>query len=206
MQFDELCKNRHSAVNFVEGIDITETQLKEIFELVKLSPSVFNLQRTNYLVVTDQEMKQKIKELSYNQYKIGTASAVIYVLADKNGVSMAHEIYEPMKWLGIIDEVEYEKTMEQIQKYTGAFDETGTHIDLVREASISATSLLYAAKHYGWDTCPMGVINYDEIRQLFNIPDNLIPVLMITLGKSVEKKRPRGYRKPVNQFVTFDKF
>ncbi|MEH7255457.1 nitroreductase family protein, partial [Neobacillus niacini] len=76
--------------------------------------------------------------------------------------------------------------------------------DNIRNASLSAMLFMLAAKDKGWDTCPMHVKNEQIIKEIYNIPENHQPVLMITLGKSViEKIRPRGYRKPVGEFVHF---
>lgn len=50
--FTELMKERRSASNFLPDHPIQTNELNEIFELVKLSPSAFNLQHTRYIVVT----------------------------------------------------------------------------------------------------------------------------------------------------------
>ena len=63
---------------------------------------------------------------------------------------------------------------------------------------------MLAAKHYGYDTCPMHVHNVEQLRELLNIPNHLEPIMMITIGKSVDKTRHRGYRKPVNEFVQYN--
>ena len=52
----------------------------------------------------------------------------------------------------------------------------------------------------------MHVHNVEELRKEFNIPDYLEPMMMITIGKNVDKIRPRGYRKPVSEFVNFNGF
>jgi putative NAD(P)H nitroreductase len=39
---------------------------------------------------------------------------------------------------------------------------------------------------------------------VLNISDQYEPVMMITLGKEkVQSRKPRGYRKPVAEFVTY---
>ena len=65
---------------------------------------------------------------------------------------------------------------------------------------------MMSAKYYGFDTCPMHIQNIEELRQEFNIPEHLQPLMLITIGKSVDKVRPRGYRKPVAEFVQFNTF
>ncbi|MCM3722667.1 MULTISPECIES: nitroreductase family protein [Solibacillus] len=208
MNFEELVKSRHSAMNFIENEQMTEEDFKNIFELTKLAPSAYNLQFTNYLVITDQEKKERVKELSYNQYKIHTSSGVVIVMGNKNSIEMpeVEKIYSPLKMLKMMDEVEYDMTMELIKGYSDGLKDNPheLNLELMRNAGIHAMLFMMSAKHYGFDTCPMHVHNVDELRKEFNIPDHLEPVMMITIGKSVDKVRARGYRKPVGEFVNFN--
>lgn len=208
MNFEELVKSRHSAMNFIENEQMTEEDFKNIFELTKLAPSAYNLQFTNYLVITDQEKKERIKELSYNQYKIHTASGVVIVMGNKNSIEMpeVEKIYSPLKMLKMMDEVEYDMTMELIKGYSDGLKDNPhqLNLELMRNAGIHAMLFMMSAKHYGFDTCPMHVHNINELRKEFNIPNHLKPVMMITIGKSVDKVRARGYRKPVGEFVNFN--
>ena len=208
MNFEDLVKSRHSAMNFIENEQMTEEDFKTIFDLTKTAPSAYNLQFTNYLVITDQEKKEKVKELSYNQYKIHTASAVVIVMGNKSSIEMTEveKIYGPLKMLKIMDEVDYEVTMNTIKGFSDGLKGNPSQLDLelVRNAGIHATMFMLSAKHYGFDTCPMHVHNVDELRKEFNIPDHLEPIMMITIGKSVDKVRARGYRKPVGEFVNFN--
>lgn len=208
MNFEDLVKSRHSAMNFIENEQMTEEDFKNIFELTKLAPSAYNLQFTNYLVITDQEKKERVKELSYNQYKIHTASGVVIVMGNKNSIEMpeVEKIYSPLKMLKMMDEVEYDMTMDMIKGYSDGLknNQHNLNLELVRNAGIHAMLFMLSAKHYGFDTCPMHVHNVDELRKEFNIPDHLEPIMMITIGKSVDKVRARGYRKPVGEFVNFN--
>lgn len=208
MNFEELIVSRHSAVNFVKEEKMTEEDFKQIFELTKLAPSAYNLQFTDYLVITDADKKERVRELSYNQYKIHTASAVVIVMGNKNSIEMSEveKIYSPMKMLKMMDETEYEMTLETIRGYSNALKAEGNNVELelYRNSGIHAMLFMLSAKHFGFDTCPMHVHNVDQLREEFNIPDHLLPIMMIAIGKSVNKVRPRGYRKPVGEFVNFN--
>lgn len=208
MNFVELVASRHSAVNFIKNEKMTEEDFKQIFELTKLAPSAYNLQFTEYLVVTVEEKKNRVKELSYNQYKIHTASAVIIVMGNKKSIesSEAEKIYGPMKMLKMMDELEYEMTMKTIKDFSEGLksDLNKLEQELVRNTALHAMLFMLSAKHFGFDTCPMHVHNIEQLRKDFNIPNHLFPVMMITIGKSVDKERPRGYRKPVGEFIHFN--
>ncbi|QTD42758.1 nitroreductase family protein [Sporosarcina sp. Te-1] len=208
MSFENLVKDRHSAVNFIEDEKMTEEDFKNIFELTKTAPSAYNLQFAEYLVITDKEKKERVKELSHNQYKIHTASAVILVMGNKNSIEMSEveKIYGPMKMLKMMDELEYEMIVETINRYSEGLKANPSELDmeLARNVGLHAMLFMLSAKHYGFDTCPMHVHNVKELREEFNIPHHLEPIMMITIGKSVDKVRSRGYRKPVGEFVSFN--
>lgn len=203
MEFLELTKIRRSAINFQSDIKISSSELQEIFEVVKTHPSSYNIQTTHYYVAMSQEKKALVKEASNNQHKIFSASATIIVCGDSEGYKEAPRLYEGMKMLGIMDELEFNYTIHTINKlYTD--NPKLIEEDNIRNACLSAMLFMLATKDKGWDTCPMHVHNVEKIKEIYHIPKNHQPVLMISLGKSVENKiRPRGYRKPVNEFVHF---
>ncbi|WP_042354006.1 nitroreductase family protein [Bacillus rubiinfantis] len=203
MEFLDLVKARRSATNFQEDVSITERELRDIFEVVKNHPSSFNLQTTHYYVATSAETKAAVKEVSLQQHKTLTAAATIIVCGDKQGYKEAPRLYEGMKLLGIIDEYEYDQTIQSIFKL---YDHNPTMVeeDNFRNACLSAMLFMLAAKDKGWDTCPMHVHNVDRIKDIYHIPEHHQPILMIPIGKmTTHNVRPRGYRKPVGEFVHF---
>jgi len=59
-----------------------------------------------------------------------------------------------------------------------------------------------AAKEKGGDTCPTGF--YPLNKEVWNISEQYEVVMMITLWKEkIDSRKPRGFRKPVNEFVTY---
>ncbi|NCU18404.1 hypothetical protein GW534_11825 [Bacillus sp. P1(2020)] len=76
--------------------------------------------------------------------------------------------------------------------------------EAIRNASLSAMLFMLAAKDKGWDTCPMIGFDPDKVREILNIDEQYEIALMITIGKEkVSSRPPRGYRKPVTEFVTY---
>ncbi len=201
--FSELVQARRSANNFVEGIKIPQSELEEMFSLARLAPSAYNLQHTHYKVVSDEGLKEKIRDAAYGQYKIHTASAVIVVLGDKNAYLQASEIYSGLKMLGAMSEDAFDQTIADIHNaYAGK--DAFQHDEAIRNASLSAMQFMLIAKDKGWDTCPMIGFDAQAVKAALNLSDNMVPVMLITIGKDNKHKiRPRGYRKPVNEFVEF---
>lgn len=207
-QFEEIVRSRRSANKFVKGIEIPAGELESIFSLAKFAPSCFNLQHTRYVVVTDPELKERIyQEAAYRQYKVHTASAVILVLGDKLAYQQVAELNQGMRDLGLLSQQEYDELVSSVTNMYESKGEQFQRDEAIRNASLSAMQLMLIAKDKGWDTCPMIGFDPELIKQLLHIPDQFEPVMMITLGKEdTSSQRPRGYRKPVGQFVSFNTF
>lgn len=200
----QLVNERRSASNFLPDQIITKQELNEIFELVKLGPSAFNLQHTNYVTVFDQETKKRIQQAANGQYKVNSSSAVVIVLGDKNAFHQAADIYKGLQLLGIINEQEYDDMVNDTVSFYQSRGEEFHRDEAIRNASLSAMLFMMAAKEKGWDTCPMIGFDPNEVKDILNINEQFEVVMMITIGKEkVESRRPRGYRKPIHEFVNY---
>lgn len=203
MEFNDLVINRRSANNFDENVAITEADLKPIFEQVKLAPSAFNLQHTEYTVVMDKPLKEKVRQATGGQYKVHTASAVIIVTADRYAYEQTGHINEGMKNLGMITEKELEDMIESTTAFYDVRGEGFKKDEAIRNGALSAMLFMLAAKNAGWDTCPMIGFDEEKLREVVDVPETHEIALMITIGKEAGTTRMRGYRKPVNEFVKF---
>lgn len=202
--FMTIVKERRSANKFLEGFSIPRSDFDSIFKDLSLAPSAFNLQHAHYYVVEDREKMLNIHDAAFNQYKIKTASATIIVTGDKNAYQNAGKIYEGSKFLGIIDAFEHQHIVDMITNLYEGWGDSFKHDEAVRNASLSAMLFMLLAKEKGWDTCPMIYFEKDKVASILEIPENEVPVLMITMGKMDESSnRIRGYRKPAAEYVKF---
>lgn len=208
MRLSQAFKRRRSALNFKEDFSMNEIDFETIFELARYSPSVYNTQVARYVVTTDKQKQQKLKELNYGQHKLVTASGVIVVLADKNFLSNENvdKVYGPMVQLGMLAETDYAQLLGQISQFRNNMDEDSLTKEIYRNTFISVGFLLSIIAVLGFDSCPMHANNPEAIKKLFDIPDNLEVMFLITVGKSVDKERPRGYRHQLGELVKFETY
>ncbi|SDE28958.1 putative NAD(P)H nitroreductase [Paenibacillus sp. UNCCL117] len=202
-----LVKARRSANKFIPGVEINDRQLEDIFQLAKFAPSAFNLQHTHYIAVRNPEVKAKVYEAAYKQYKVSSASALIVVLGHKEAYRDVARLNEGMLNLGILSQQEYDDTVQSVLSFYTDRGEAFKRDEAIRNASLSAMLLMLAAKDQGWDSCPMIGFDPDALREALHIPEDYVPALLIALGKEdTSRQRPRGYRKPVGEFVSYDRF
>lgn len=203
-EFLKTVRERRSANKFIEDIKIPKEDFNDIFRELSLAPSAFNLQHARYYVVEDKALMEKVYDAAFKQYKIKTASATIIVTGNKNAYLSADKIYEGSMMLGMLDKTEYEIMLNTIKNLYEGWGESFKHDEAIRNASLSAMLFMLLAKNKEWDTCPMIYFDKNKISGLLNIPDNEVPVLMITMGKmDKSSSKIRGYRKPVDEFVKF---
>lgn len=203
-EFLEVVRERRSANKFIENIQIPREDFKDIFRELSLAPSAFNLQHGKYYVVEDKGLTEQVYEAAYKQYKIKTASATIIITGNKNAYKSADKIYEGSRLLGMLDKTEYDIMINTINSLYEGWGESFKHDEAIRNASLSAMLFMLLAKNKGWDTCPMIYFDKVKISELLNIPDNEVPVIMITMGKMDNtSNKIRGYRKPADEFVKF---
>lgn len=70
------------------------------------------MQHPNYIVVTNPDVKEKLKVAANNQHKVSSSSAVIIVTGNKLAYQDAAKIYEGLLMLGIVNKQEYDAQVE----------------------------------------------------------------------------------------------
>jgi putative NAD(P)H nitroreductase len=192
--FEELVTSRRAVKSYDPDHEVDDATLAKLFELTALSPSSFNLQHWRFVVARTKETKEALSPVAYNQPQITAASAVVCVCGKLN----AHED------VGAI----FAEAPESVRKSMGkmipgmyADNAQGQRDEAIRSGSLAAMTLMYAAKSMGLATGPM--IGFDPVgvAGVLNLPDNLVPVMLIVLGKQTGDMRPRAFRWPVSDFV-----
>lgn len=204
MEFNQLIQNRHSVNQFDPAGTISREDLESIIKAATLSPSSYNLQHWHFLVVDDKEKKLKLKSVAYEQQKIADAAAAIVVLGNLSAHEGAERIADDLSDKGYLPEQYKSNVINQIN---GLYGSEGMQRDeAIRGSSLAAMTLMLAAKDKGYGTCPMIGFDPARVRQEFNIPANLIPTMIITIGPEKDPEMPRKLRFPVQEVTTYNGF
>jgi nitroreductase len=77
--------------------------------------------------------------------------------------------------------------------------------EALRSGSLAAMTLMLVAQDMGLSTCPMIGFDATKVAGLLGIPDDHVPVMIVTLGKGTRPARPTS-RLPVERVVKLDRF
>jgi len=200
----KVMKERSSVRKYKKGVKISEETLREILELTTTAPSSWNLQHWKFILVQEEENKEKLLPITYNQEQVTDSSTTVIVLADTEANKNAERVYDEAVKLGYMSE---EAKLRLVDNINRAY-ETRENIranDALRNGSLAAMQLMLAAKAYGIDSCPIGGYDPARLRSEFNIPERYIPVMLITLGYA-DKTAHNTSRFPLEDVIIHESF
>jgi len=204
METKEVLLTRRSVHYFDTSKQITDEQIKELFDLVKLAPSGFNLQPWEFVLVRDPENKKRLRKCAMNQKHVEEASAMVIVCGNLDPSKYADKIFEDWVNQGYFDDKVKEKNLAHIRKLKE--DKDYCKIWTVRSTVLSAMQLMIAAKDMGIATCPMEGFDPVATAKEFGIPKEVMPIMLIAMGYESKPPLPQVYRRPVEEIVHFEKF
>ncbi len=197
MEFSQLVHQRQSVKSYDPGKNISDGELKELFEDVILSPSSFNLQHWTFIAVRGHETKKQLKDAAWGQQQVEDSPVTLLVCGKLDAHEDAPEIYAEAP-----PEIR-EKMLPLIKNFYTNKDQL-VRDEAIRSASLAAMTLMYSAKARGWDTCPIIGFDPDAVFRILKLTPNYIPVMMMALGFQKDAPRPRSYRKPVSEVVRLE--
>ena len=202
--FHNILNERTSAEHFDSGIGIEELEIQELIEAACQAPSAFNIQHWRFIAITDQRIREQLKAttMASNQERVANAPVTILILGDLEAYkrldailleSVQAKVLSPSiadVWLNAA------KTMYSV-------DPRLARDEAIRSGSLAAMTLMFAAVDRGYITCPVG-FDPVKVRELLNITDRYVPVIMVTIGRPIPGNTARRPRLPVDRVLAFN--
>ena len=197
-EFFDVIKGRKSVKYFDPNVKIKREEIIEMLNEANLAPSSCNLQPWRYIVVDTQEGKEKLGSANYNKIQNDTSAAMIIVLGDLNHYGKFDEIYgEAVEKGYMTEEVKdgFEKGMgPQLENLPTDKNREGVYFDCGLW-TMQFANIAYAK---GYDTNIIGGFVREKVAELFELEENLTPVMLIALGKKEKDARPTVRMKAEN--------
>ena len=188
--FLDVITERRSVRHYDPSVKISRDEITEMLKEATLAPSSSNLQPWRFLVIDDQEWKEKLLPIAFNQQQVADASAVIAILGDYEGYKAAETIYNKAVDAGYMNEEVKSSLIQNINsRYSNREREVIKQIALV-DGGLVAMQFMLVAKARGYDTVPMGGYNPAKFKEVFNISDRYETIMLIALGKAAQPGHP----------------
>lgn len=196
----EAIEKRRATKKFDPNFVISEQEVTNLLEFTLKSPTAFNIQHWRFVVISDPELRQKIRAVTWMQPQVTDASVLVIICADVQAWQKETERY----WLnasaeareGILEAINaYYKDNPQLQR-----DEA------LRSCGIAAQTLMLAATSMGYESCPMDLSDFSAVGQLINLPEDHLISMFVAIGKGLESPWPRGGQLPLSEVMKINQF
>ena len=161
----------HSSVRKYTGETISRETVIDLIETAQMAASSHFVQAYSVIWVTDEEKKQKLGELSKNEFQFKTAGASFLFCVDFKRLQVAGQKHG-------VDIV---------------VDTAENALVGVADVSLFAQNFVIAAEAEGYGICYIGGArtNPAEISELFNLPEYVFPLFAMTIGTPTKKNETK---------------
>jgi len=189
MEFADCVMQRYATKKF-DGKKIPENKVNELLDLVRFAPSALNLQPWKIKIVTDQKIKEELKEVSNDQEQVTTCSHLLVFCADSDYDTLIKRLGALLGKNHVPDDVAkkitgmaamFAKSMTKEQQ--AAWSQAQTYLAL--------GNALNGAKALGFDSCPMGGFDPAGYTRILKIPKHLTPVMLCPIGYAADAQGPK---------------
>lgn len=178
---------RHACKVFDEHKTISDDAMRYILEAGRRSPSSFGMEGWKFLVITNKELKEKLRPACWDQVQITSSSHLVIVLAAIENVKVESGI--PEKRFSRRD-----MPKETLDFYLDLY---GRHLENVlstdeniycwtaRQTYIALGNMMTAAAYIGIDSCPIEGFEKEKVEAILDLDTKKYQVSVIV---------PFGYR------------
>ena len=209
MEAPELFRSRRSVHEYSDE-PLDEETLDEIFDRVRYTPSGYNLQPWEFVVLQAEESKAALAEAAYGQEHVETAAATVVVLGNTDPAAHAERVFDDWLAKGYLPSEDVrDDLLGQVEGMRDQSDEAN-RVWTTRSTSLAAMTLMYAAWDLGVASCPMEGFEPEAVRELVGAGDDYEPVMLVTLGYPAEGtadiENDRKERRSVDEIVHHETF
>ena len=193
---------QRSSTNFFDATKkLSVEQIKELIRLATLAPTAFNLQNWHFIAVTSDEAKAKLHAAAFNQQKVLDAAVTFIVCGELESHKKFDRVVKELTerggiptdvaeiWKGKV--VSLHEGNAPIQK-----------AEAFRSASLGAMALMLAAEEQGLVTGPMSGFNPEAVSEAFDLDENVLPVILVSVGYPAEGNFVQNVRLNVDDVLT----
>lgn len=178
---------RHACKVFDENKKISDEEIHYILEAGRKSPSSFGMEAWKFLVITNEELKAKLRPFCWNQVQITSCSHLVVVLA---GIENAKVESGMPKKRFMRREMPQEKLDFYMDIYAKHLEKTLSSDENIyawtaRQSYIALGNMMTAAAFIGIDSCPIEGFEKENVEEVLGLDTSKYQVAVIV---------PFGYR------------
>jgi len=189
MELLEKLKWRY-ATKAMNGEKVTQSKIDTIIEAASLAPTSSGLQPFEIIVITNQELKEKIKPISWNQSVVTDCSHLLVFAAwDTYTPERINKMFDLTNSVRGFENEGWEAYRQMLLKSYPQQDAEVNFNHAARQAYIAFSQSVVAAAFEGVDSTPMEGFDADALDEILSLREKgLRSCVMLPLGYRDDKK------------------
>ncbi len=197
-------KSRRSIRKFLPD-DIPDETVEQMLEAARLAPSGSNRQPWRFILTRDKEIKKELRRICMGQKFIEEAPVVFVCFGDMSRYSIdaRKKRRQEFKDSGVLETLSGKVSEPEYQAFKDAesIPREELIIPVVANTYIAIEHIVLMAQALGLASCWIGAFeDATELNRLFNLPDTLIPLIVLPVGYpdgKIPHQRPRLTREDI---------
>ena len=185
--FSKAMNFRHACKVFDDTKKISDEDIRFILEAGHKSPSSFGMEAWKFLVITNEDLKAKLRPACWDQVQVTSCSHLVIVLTGIESVKVETGI--PKQRFSRRN-MPQEKLDFYLGLYAGHLDtvlntDENIYSWTVRQTYIAAGNMMTAGAYIGIDSCPIEGFDKGQVEEILNLDKSKFQLSMVL---------PFGYR------------
>jgi nitroreductase / dihydropteridine reductase len=189
MEFRDIVMQRYATKQF-DGRMIDESILFALLDIIRYSPSAFNLQPWKIKIVSASKIKKNLLPHTNNQPQVTTCSHLFVFCANTEMELLVDRAVGGLAKSGLPVEM-VNQYAAMIKAYIGSMNPEQRMAFAREQIHIALGNAVNGAKSLGIDSCPMGGFDPVAYAEVLFLPEEYIPVVLCAVGYAADKPLPK---------------
>lgn len=204
-KFMDAMNFRHACKIFDETKKISDEDMRFILECGRKSPSSFGMEAWKFLVITNEELKAKLRPACWDQVQVTSCSHLVIVLAGIDSVKVESREVEKRF-------ARREMPKESLDMYMGLY---ASHLEktlssdeniycwTAKQTYIASANMMTGAAYMGIDSCPIEGFEKEKVEEILELDTAKFQVALVLPFGYRLNPQPEQIRLPFEDVVEF---
>lgn len=189
MELNKAIRDRRSIRRYLDE-PVPQCAVNELLEAARLAPSGANSQPWRFVVVRSEEKRRALREGTVRF--AADAPLVLACCVDLDSYRDIDKLGQAMYQHGMYDGVDNStKVFDEFVRTERPLEESALRSYCMFNSAFAVENLVLRAHDMGLGTCIVAMFNQKVVRELLEIPDNLVVTMLISVGYPAEDPGPR---------------
>ncbi len=183
---------RYATKKFDTTKKVSDTDLDQILEAIRMTPTSFGMMPYHFYIVTNPEKLEAIQAIAWNQPQITTCSHLIVFVARNDLAQVQEEYFSLMSGGNAEIRTKLKGYEDMVSGFVATKDTETAHIWSTKQAYIAHGFALAACAELEVDSCAMEGFDPAALDAILGLPATQKSVVLLPIGYRAEGEAPRG--------------